>query len=268
VAGPTGAYPGPVSRLSAVADVPALVRALATTDPTRPRLTWYGPAGERIELSGKVLDNWVAKTANLLVHELDAGPGSRVALDLPAHWRTAVWLLACWSAGCCAVLPGPDGTTDGDVAVLVTDRPGSEAARAAGADGAELVAVALPGLAMAFGPDLPAGALDAAIEVRSQGDVFVPPVRPAAGDPAVELPGVGPVGHAVLLDRARDAGRRLDLEPGVRLLTGAGPDRCLAGLLAPLLLDGSVVLHHDLAGLAADAATDLTAQEQVTRTWP
>ncbi|MDQ6715007.1 MAG: TIGR03089 family protein, partial [Actinomycetota bacterium] len=40
-------------------------------DATRPRLTFYddadGPTrGERIELSAKVLANWVAKGANLL----------------------------------------------------------------------------------------------------------------------------------------------------------------------------------------------------------
>ena len=38
------------------------------TDPTRPLLTFYDDAtGERTELSGATLANWVAKTANLLV---------------------------------------------------------------------------------------------------------------------------------------------------------------------------------------------------------
>ncbi len=262
-----------MSRLAAVADVPALVRALATADPTRPRLTWYGPQGERVELSGKVLDNWVAKTANLLVEELDAGPGSRVVLDLPVHWRTAVWLLACWSAGCTAVVVpadgagGTDGADGGRYAdVWVTDRPGSAAAAAAADSGAELVAVALPGLAMAFGPDLPPGVLDAAVEVRSQGDVFLPPVRPAPGDVALELPDGTAVGYPALLPDAARAGAAAGLADGVRLLTAAGPDRCLAGLLAPLLLDGSVLLHHDLPGLSAEQLAHLTAQEQSTAT--
>ncbi len=70
-----------------------------TADPGRPRLTWYGAGGERIELSGAVLANWVAKTTNLLVEEFDAAPGVRVGLDLPAHWRTVVWALAAWRCG-------------------------------------------------------------------------------------------------------------------------------------------------------------------------
>lgn len=258
-----------MNRLAAVADVPALLRALAGTDPTRPRLTWYGPGGERVELSGKVLDNWVAKTANLLVEELDAGPGGRVVLDLPAHWRTAVWLLGCWSAGCTAVVAGADPVPAVDGAdVWVTDRPGSAVARDAAGAGAELVAVALPGLAMAFGPDLPAGALDAAVEVRSQGDVFLPVVPPGPADVALALPGAEPVGYPALLPAAVRAGSQAGMADGVRLLTGAGPDRCLAGLLAPLLLDGSVVLHHDLPGLGPDPLAHLVAQEQATLTVP
>jgi uncharacterized protein (TIGR03089 family) len=76
-----------------------LVRALAATEPTRPRLTWYATAGERVELSSRVLTNTVVKATNLLVAEVDAEPGTRVALDLPAHWRTLVWALATWTSG-------------------------------------------------------------------------------------------------------------------------------------------------------------------------
>ena len=272
-------YPEPVTVPAGPlppADLPGLVRALATGDPTRPRLTWYGPAGERIELSGKVLDNWVAKTANLLVDELDVGPGRRVCLDLPPHWRTAVWLLACWSAGGCAVPvrrgdgaaaagAAGGGAPEGRVDVWVSDRPESAAARAAATGGAELVAVALPALATGFGPGLPAGAIDAAVEVRSQGDVFVPLVRPAPGDVALELPDGAMIKHADLITRARQAADRLGLPPGIRLFTGAGPQDCVPGLLAPLIRDGSVVLHHDPAGLAPGSLDHLLAQEQATR---
>lgn len=69
-------------------------------DPTRPLLTWYDDAtGERTELSGATLANWVAKTANLLVDELALGPGSTAGVLLPPHWQTAAVLLGCWSAG-------------------------------------------------------------------------------------------------------------------------------------------------------------------------
>ena len=78
---------------------------LVRADATRPRVTFYddapGPTrGERIELSGRVLANWVAKAGNALQEEYDAAPGTLVRLDLPAlHWRTAYWALAVWSVG-------------------------------------------------------------------------------------------------------------------------------------------------------------------------
>ncbi len=52
-----------------------LMTALRSGQSTSPRLTWYGPDAERVELSGRVLDNWVAKTSNLFQDELDAEPG-------------------------------------------------------------------------------------------------------------------------------------------------------------------------------------------------
>ena len=91
--------PGP----NAPATVPALLAAATASDPGRPRLTWYGADGERVELSARVLANWVAKTANLLLEELldptpwDAPP--LVVLDLPVHWRSVVWGLAASAVG-------------------------------------------------------------------------------------------------------------------------------------------------------------------------
>src|SRR6266536_5713875 len=74
--------------------------AAVRADPTRPLLTFYDDAtGERTELSGATLANWVAKTANLLVDGCGLGPGDRAAVLLPPHWQTAAVLLGCWSAG-------------------------------------------------------------------------------------------------------------------------------------------------------------------------
>jgi len=160
--------------------------------------------------------------------------------------------------------PAAGGDPPGAVQVWVTDRPGSDAAVAAVAAGAQLVAVALPALATGFGAGLPDGALDAAVEVRGQGDVFVPPVRPAGTDPALVLPGQPPVTHDELIAAAEEAADRLGLPPGVRLLTGAGPAHCLEGLLAPLVRDGSIVLRHDLVDLDPDQHTRLAAQERIT----
>ncbi len=240
-------------------DITGLLRALLGEDPGRPRLTWYGPGGERVELSAKVLDNWVAKTANLLVEEVDAGPGTRVELDLPAHWRSVVWLLAVWSTGACAVPAGAGA------AAVVTVDPAAHRARHGSDPGALVVAVALPALATAFGPGLPPGAIDAATAVRSYGDVFVPPVRPSAGDPA--LAGhwrPGPLAHADLLATATREAEAAGYPPRVRLLTSAGPAAAVRDWLGPLTLSGSLVLHHDLAGLDPAERQRLVAQEAVT----
>src|SRR5690625_7671347 len=70
-----------------------------TSGQSAPSLTWYGPDAERVELSGRVLANWVTKAANLLADEADVTPGALVQLDLPMHWRTAVWALAVWACG-------------------------------------------------------------------------------------------------------------------------------------------------------------------------
>lgn len=75
--------------------------ALLSGDLSRPRLTWYDDSrGERIDLSGKTLANWVAKAANWLETEMALAPGDVVRLDLPAdHWRTIYWSLAAWTRG-------------------------------------------------------------------------------------------------------------------------------------------------------------------------
>ncbi len=207
-------------------------------DPGRPRLTWYGPQGERIELSGAVLDNWVAKTTNLLVEEFDAGPGSRLRLDLPVHWRTLVWALAAWRAGA-TVLP-----TDSPADIVVTDRPELHAQ----AD--QLVAVALPGLSLRWtGPALPPGAVDAAQAVMTYGDVI-------GWAPEVDLTA------QALPDVRFDRLIAADDAPGARtLLTG---DHDVTGLLLTALRvwasGGSVVLAP---GADGDRAERIAATEHV-----
>jgi uncharacterized protein (TIGR03089 family) len=244
---------------------------LMSTDPGRPRVTWYGPDHERVEFSAKTLDNWVSKTANLLVDELDAGPGSRLGIALPGHWRTVVWLLAGWSVGAhTVVLPssGPDidgvGVPTTRVDVLVTDRPSSPPP---GTVQSLLVVVALPALATRFLGDVPIGAIDAAAEVRLQPDVFVVGDRPADSDPAFTA-GERTLPHGDLMTTARAgvAGKPPAAEPAgaVRLLTGAGPERAIEAYLAPLAAGGSVVIHHDLAGLTEPERAHLAGQEGIT----
>jgi uncharacterized protein (TIGR03089 family) len=176
-----------------------LLRRLVASDPGRPRVTVYDDTdsptrGERIELSARVLANWVAKAANLLRDDLDAGPGSVVLLDLPPHWRTLYWAFAAWSVGACVEVPahrtsadagtGPSPAAPGSAApdVVVTDAVDVAAA----AD--EAVLVTLAGLARAAGGPVPAGVVDEARELATHGDVFDASDAPAPTDPALRTP--------------------------------------------------------------------------------
>src|SRR5215211_4587012 len=104
--------------------ISALFAVAVAADPTQPLLTYYDDAtGERTELSGVTLANWVAKTANLLVDGCGLVPGDRAAVLLPPHWQTAAVLLGCWSAGVVVDLdPAGSGGGPAEVAFVVADR--------------------------------------------------------------------------------------------------------------------------------------------------
>lgn len=182
-----------------VPDVASLLARLAA-DGGRPRLTWYGDDGERVELSGAVLANWVSKTVNLLVEEFDAAPGTDVVVDLPVHWRTAVWALAAWRTGATVALPDAEPAQPD---VVVTDTPD----RWAGA-GSDLVVVSLPALARRYDGDLPSGAMDAASAVMTYGDAigWVPQVDP---DRDALVTAAGAVGHKDLVPEPGNGARVL-----------------------------------------------------------
>lgn len=198
----------------------------------RPRLTWSG-GGEQLELSGRVCATWAAKVANLLVEEIDAGPDTRVHLDLPPHWRTVVWALGAWLTGSCLVLPddgtdatpGPDGErrpiASGPLDVVVTSRPGPwEETWAAGRTRPELaVAVPLPSFALRWPGDLASGWLDGAVDVAAQPDALGP-VAAFLPD-AVALAGAG--WHAPFADVTR-AARVTPVAEVLALAAGASAD--------------------------------------------
>lgn len=147
----------------------ALLDAFRTVNPTSPRLSWYGPDSERVEFSGRVLENWVAKTANYLVDELDAEPGTVVAVDVPLHWRSLVWLLASWAVGATAAT-GP-ATAGADI-IATTDPGAAQETFGAAKPAPLIVAVALPALQMRWMGELPPRTLDYCGDVRSHADVF------------------------------------------------------------------------------------------------
>jgi uncharacterized protein (TIGR03089 family) len=140
------------------------------SDPAGPRITYYDDAsGERIELSTATLVNWAAKTGNLLRDEMGAGPSSRVAVLLPAHWQTAAVLFGIWWIGAEVVTAG-----EADVALCTADRlPEADVAAGAG----EVAVLSLD----PFGKpaaDLPVGVTDYATSVRVHGDQISPERHP------------------------------------------------------------------------------------------
>lgn len=237
--------------------LPADVLArMVAADPGRPRLTWYddepGPTvGERIELSARVLANWVAKAANLLQDDAAAGPGTTVGLDLPAHWRSLYWALATWSVGATVVVGEQARGAD----VLVTESPTGAAGH-----GGDTVLVALPALARSH-PQAGAapGAVDEARELSTHGDLFSPMSDPEPADVALAGDaGDTAYGDVVVPEAAWGEAPRVVLGGSLELV--------LRQSLAAWAADGSVVLvrgsRHDLTdrftseGVTTDARVD------------
>jgi len=226
----------------------AVLDPLLRADPVGPRITYYDDAtGERIELSAVTLANWAAKTGNLLRDELAAGPASRVAVLLPAHWQTAAVLFGVWWIGAEVVLDGSAA-----VALCTVDR--IDDADATGAD--EVAVLSLD----PFGrpaPDLPVGVTDYATAVRVHGDQIV----------AERHPGPALAGRSVdeVLGACQNAAAAQGLAAGERVLSTAswdGPDDVIDGLLAVLTIGGSLVqvANPDPAALPRRIET-----EKVTR---
>lgn len=269
--GTTASPPGgprTLARVNANDRTPAdLLRSALAADPARPLVTFYDDAtGERVELSVATFANWVAKTANLLQGDLAAAPGDRLALLLPAHWQTAVWLLACSSVGVAVEVGGDPADAD----LVVTGPDTLDEARACRG---ERVALALRPLGGRF-PQPPAGFADYAVEVPGQGDRFAPfePVDPDG--PALTVVDAGgrtELTGTQLVERAReDAGALgLDRAGGSRVLSGLAYDTwqgLSSGLYAPLAAGGSVVLCRNLDRLSDEDVAKRVDSERVTNT--
>ncbi|OPX10254.1 TIGR03089 family protein [Mycobacterium sp. AT1] len=198
--------------------------------PSAPRITYYDDAtGERIELSTVTLANWAAKTGNLLRDELGAGPGSRVAVQLPAHWQTLGVLLGIWFIGA-EVVFGQDGC---DIACCTVDRL-DEADAAVGPMG-DVVVFSLD----AFGkpvPDVPFGITDYATSVRAHGDQIAPERQPG--------PALNELSAAEILSAATTSATARGLDSTSRVLSSASwdtADAVVDRVLAVLVAGGSLV---------------------------
>jgi uncharacterized protein (TIGR03089 family) len=237
-------------------------------DAAAPLITYYDDAtAERIELSAATLANWVAKTANLLQDEFDVGPGSTVAVSLPVHWQTASVLLGVWSCGATVV----DTATEdygrlADVDVVLTAQDRLTALEDAGEDAVDvdLLGLSLHPLGLGM-TDYVGQARDFALEVRAQGDRFVPYEFPDPASPGLRI-GELELSLSGLTQAALELGGRLGIAGGDRIMvdeqvaTEAGP---VAWLLAPLAAGASLVLcRNPIAEVLAHRADT----EKVTAT--
>ena len=230
----------------------AVLDPLLRTDASKPRITYYDDdAGGRIELSTVTFANWAAKSANLLRDELGAGPGSRVAVLLPAHWQTAAVVFGVWWIGAEVVLGGGIGRRAADVAMCTASRL-PEADEVA----PEVVALSLD----AFGrpvPDLPAGVTDYATSVRVQADQIVAERQPG---PALD-------GRLVddVLSAALDSAAAQQTTGDDRVLSTADwstGGQLIDGLLAVFAVGASLV---QVANPDPDAHARRRSAENITR---
>lgn len=240
--------------LACVQTPASVLAAILRSDPARPRVTFYEDTpgttrGERIELSGKVLANWVSKAANALQDEYGLGGGCVVRLDLPPHWRALYWALAVWSVGGTVVLaggPAPDlliGTDPGEVTGL-EPAPG------------DVVLVTLGALARAHDGPVPAGAMDEARELATYGDQFTAATEPDADDLALIIGGEETAYRGVVRPQDWPAHARVNLAGDLA--------RVLEATLAAWALDGSVVLARNGLHAGGEPQPVRLASERVT----
>lgn len=220
----------------------AILDPLLRNNPAGPRITYYDDAtGERIELSTATLHNWAAKSANLLRDELGAGPGSRVAILLPAHWQTTGVLLGVWYIGAEVVL----GQGDCDIAICTADR--IDEADAAMVPGGEVVALSLDPFGKPIA-DLPFGITDYATSVRVHGDQVSPASQPG--------PALAGRSAADVFTAAESAGAAMGLTASDRVLSTADWDT------AEAMTDHLLAVFAAGASLVQVANPDPAAQER------
>ena len=137
----------------------------------KPAIIWYG-VGERIELSGHVVNMWSSKVAALLDSEIGT-PSLTVHMALPPHWRSVVWAAGIWRAGNVLTL---DSDQEAELSLACSEEnlnPGAEVS----------VLTPLASLALRWPGALPPLTLDGAADLMSYPDSFAPIACPP-GAPA------------------------------------------------------------------------------------
>lgn len=216
--------------------IPKAFAAAVRRDPATPLLTWYDDAtGDRTELSGATLDNWVSKTANLLIDGSGLGSGDTAAVLMPPHWQTAAVVLGASAAGLTVALGGDPSPADVLFASSETDTTGWVAPE-------RFVTGLLP-LAMPL-REVPPGSVDYVTEVRNFGDYFGG--QPVAQD---DLALAAPVAmsHLAVIRNATERAAELGVTAGDRVLIDSSAySDVMDWLFAPLVAGASIVLCANL----------------------
>lgn len=222
----------------------ALLAQQARVAGHEPFLTYYDDvSGERTELSYATFDNWVSKTANLLVEEVRAAPGSSLSVGVADHWIGAVFVAAAWKVGAVIRM----GVDDGCDVVAVAE--GDRRSVRIGHPGLVVVGEGMGGRVVDDGPGLDYGG-----EVLAFGDDYDDP-DVTMDSPAVATPG-GVITHGEVYAAAAGA-----LPAGTRLLVARPLDDDQPRLALAVCAGASLVWCPRSAG--ADL-TRRAADERVT----
>jgi uncharacterized protein (TIGR03089 family) len=137
------------------------LQAILKTSGPKPIYTWVSDNG-RIELSVVTFANAVSKASNFISEGLELDPGTRVNVALGNHWQSPVWAAAALSTNLQLV------TQESEVTFGSIE---DEATKSTG--GAQFVVVSKDPFGMPE-KQIPEGAINGSLEVRSYGDYFAP----------------------------------------------------------------------------------------------
>ena len=207
------------------------LQATLKTSGPKPIYTWVSNSG-RIELSVVTFANAVSKASNFLSEGLELDAGTRVNVSLGNHWQSPVWAAAALSTNLQLV------TQESDVMFGSIDH---QQIKATG--GGQFVVVSKDPFGMPE-KQIPEGAINGSLEVRSYGDYFAPDEVMQA-DTEVFTKGKNSYSWEQLSELAKGLASSQGLNPGSRFGIFGTPDELTSLLLQvvlPVQEDHSVVL--------------------------
>jgi|LakMenE01Jun11ns_1017448.scaffolds.fasta_scaffold9932300_2 uncharacterized protein (TIGR03089 family) len=207
------------------------LQAILETSGPKPIYTWVSDNG-RIELSVVTFANAVSKASNFISEGLELDPGTRVKVALGNHWQSPVWAAAAFSTNLQLV------TQESEVIFGSIE---NEATKSTG--GAQFVVVSKDPFGMPE-KQIPEGAINGSLEVRSYGDYFAP-VEVMPADTEVFTNWENGYTWEQLSELAKELASSQGLNPGSRFGIFGTPDELTSLLLQvvlPVQEDHSVVL--------------------------